>query len=251
MVYNTSFPKQHQSITIFLFLLSKQIIFRKVADLKHEQELDEMQQNQPQPEYSQDHIVRRLISKFRKPSDAGAIGLPGTGSGSSNLLQVPQPTHGLPTISGQLAASSTAAAGGEGTSGTGQAGAADPAGSGMQHAATGASAIAGLQRSLAGKQSRWSQLVASAAAGAGAKSSTSQATGASGAGSSAAGSSAAGHHQPVSSTRSLLDISTDLPGGESSSNRSSADGRDDEVDENYFRPGGKGHQALLDNMDKR
>lgn len=212
--------------------------------MKHEQELDEMQQNQPQPEYSQDHIVRRLISKFRKPSDAGAIGLPA--AGSSNLLQVPQPTHGLPTISGQVQA---ATSGGEGGTSGGASGTGAESGTGQAGGAGGSSAMAVLQRSLAGKQSRWSQLVASAAAGAGAKSSPSAgATSSTGGG---ATSSSGGHHQPVSSTRSLLDIGSDVPGGESSSNRSSADGRDDEVDENYFRPGGKGHQALLDNMDKR
>lgn len=207
--------------------LAPQIIFRKVADLKHEQELDEMQQNQPQQEFSQDHIVRRLISKFRKPSDAVTIGLPPPG-GSSNLLQVPQPTHGpLPTVSGQLAAGSSDSGHQSGDS----ASAGQQATSGGSASST-ASGRAGL---LASKQSRWSQLVASAAAGAASKSP-------------AAG---AQTGQALSSTRSLLDITPDPHGGESSSNRSSADGRDDEMDENYFRPGGKGHQALLDNMDKR
>lgn len=201
-----------------------------MADLKHEQELDEMQQNQPQPEFSQDHIVRRLISKFRKPSDAGTIGLPSTGA-SSNTLQVPAATHGggpasVPTISGLLSDSA-------GTSGSTQA---EP---GPAPAAT------GLHGSLATKQSRWSQLVASAAAGAASKSGSSASHGP------AASSSRSGDLAgPSSSTRALLDIQRP-DGAESSSNRSSADGRDDEVDENYFRPGGKGHQALLDNMDKR
>lgn len=218
-----------------------------------------MQQNQPQPEYSQDHIVRRLISKFRKPSDAGAIGLPSLSS-SSNLLQVPAQTvgappppgtSGVPTISGQLSASTESADSVPGTL-TGQPAASNPTPTAIptQPIISGA-----LQRSLAGKQSRWSQLVASAAAGA------------SGAASAKAPSQQAGassstqqqqqqpstSHAAVSSTRSLLDITHHDPNSapESSSNRSSADGRDDEVDENYFRPGGKGHQALLDNMDKR
>lgn len=207
-----------------------QIIFRKVADLKHEQELDEMQQNQPQPEFSQDHIVRRLISKFRKPSDAGAIGAIGQSAGS-NLLQVPQAQHGpqVPTISGQVAAA--------------QDGATDQS----EPGAPGAGGGGVVARSLAGKQSRWSQLVASAAAGA------ASSKAAAGHSAVAAGPGGQHHQQPVSSTRSLLDIShpDGQQAGESSSNRSSADGRDDEVDENYFRPGGKGHQALLDNMDKR
>lgn len=200
-----------------------------------------MQQNQPQPEFSQDHIVRRLISKFRKPSDAGAIGL--QLMGSSNTLQVPQPSHGpIPTVSGTLASGGSidqptpSTSGGEGGTSTGGVGA---SGGSAGPPTTSGGGSTGL-RSLAGKQSRWSQLVASAAAGAsgGAKPATATAA------------SAGGSGGAVSSTRSLLDIQSD-PHGESSSNRSSADGRDDEMDENYFRPGGKGHQALLDNMDKR
>lgn len=187
-----------------------------------------MQQHQPQPEFSQDHIVRRLISKFRKPSDAGAIGGL-TATGSSNTLQVPQAHHTIPTVSGQLSSADSGQASSDGKSSDG----------------SGLGAASSAIRSLAGKQSRWSQLVASAAAGAASKAgATSQP---------ASGSSGAGQqqHPPVSSTRSLLDISHAEVHAESSSNRSSADGRDDEVDENYFRPGGKGHQALLDNMDKR
>lgn len=198
-----------------------------MADLKHEQALDEMQQNQPQQEFSQDHIVRRLISKFRKPSDASAIGLPA--GGSSNLLQVPQAQHGgVPTVSGLVSSVSFD-------------GDTKPS-DGHQQAL---SAVSTIQRSMAGKQSRWSQLVASAAAGAASKGSAAPAT------QTGTGGSGTSGGQQVSSTRSLLDISHGDAHGESSSNRSSADGRDDEVDENYFRPGGKGHQALLDNMDKR
>lgn len=207
-----------------------------------------MQQNQPQPEFSQDHIVRRLISKFRKPSDAGAIGgLPAIGS--SNTLQVPQAQHGLPTVSGTLSFSGDS---GQASSDGGAGKSSD--GSSVQLTGGASSAI----RSLAGKQSRWSALVASAAAGAASKASSGGVTGTTSAGgaTTSGGHSSSGQHHlgqqhPVSSTRSLLDISHPEQHGESSSNRSSADGRDDEVDENYFRPGGKGHQALLDNMDKR
>lgn len=191
--------------------------------MKHEQELDEMQQNQPQPEFSQDHIVRRLISRFRKPSDAGAISSMSGQPSSSNMLQVP-PAH-VPTVSGQV--SSAAGDQQHASSSSGD----HPQQQHQQH-----QPMAGIQRSLAGKQSKWSQLVASAAAGAASK---------------PAPASQQQQQPAVSSTRSLLDISHGDAHAESSSNRSSADGRDDEVDENYFRPGGKGHQALLDNMDKR
>lgn len=199
-----------------------------------------MQQNQPQQEFSQDHIVRRLISKFRKPSDAGTMGLQ-PGSGSGNTLQVPQAQPGgagLPTISGALAASSSADSGHSTATSAGGAGTSGGAGGEGGARAAGSS----IARSLAGKQSRWSQLVASAAAGA------------AGAGKGSTGQAGAGSKQLLDVARRPAAGADGQPqiSGDSSSNRSSADGcRDDEVDENYFRPGGKGHQALLDNMDKR
>lgn len=213
-----------------------------------------MQQHQPQPEFSQDHIVRRLISKFRKPSDAGAIGGL-TATGSSNTLQVPQAQHGgLPTVSGALSLSAATGDGSGKASGDGKT-SGDGSGGGIQlGGGTSASGSTSAIRSLAGKQSRWSALVASAAAGAASKASGGGGGATSGGGAThggGSGGSSSGQQHPVSSTRSLLDISHGEQHGESSSNRSSADGRDDEVDENYFRPGGKGHQALLDNMDKR
>ncbi|KAL5008520.1 hypothetical protein ScPMuIL_014101 [Solemya velum] len=50
--------------------LRHRIIFRKVADVKKELELAEKKKNDPPLELPNDHPVRRLISRFRKISDA-------------------------------------------------------------------------------------------------------------------------------------------------------------------------------------
>lgn len=53
-----------------------------MADLKREQELAERRKNDPQPDLAQDHLVRKIFSKFRKPSDGvpsfGAPSRPGS-----------------------------------------------------------------------------------------------------------------------------------------------------------------------------
>lgn len=230
-----------------------------------------MQQNQPQPEFGQDHIVRRLISKFRKPSDASAIGIPPTLSGlSNNSLQVPsgEPLVGLSAadlVSGQ----SSAAGGGSASSSV--------AGGNAHHSldhATGPSAhpILSTQSSIVGKlatkQNRWSQLVATAAAGAAAKQHQQATTGPVVA---AAATSAKLQHQLSGSGAHHLDLgglgeharagsSAESAAGATGSNRSSSDKdirpapmgpNEDDIDENYFKAGGRGHQTILDNMDKR
>ena len=43
-----------------------QLIFRKVSDLKREKELAEKRKNDPALNQSQDHLVRKLFSKFKK-----------------------------------------------------------------------------------------------------------------------------------------------------------------------------------------
>ena len=45
------------------------MIFRKVADVKREKELAEKRKNDPPLDLSQDHPVRKLISRFRKFSE--------------------------------------------------------------------------------------------------------------------------------------------------------------------------------------
>ncbi|KPM09374.1 potassium voltage-gated channel protein eag-like protein, partial [Sarcoptes scabiei] len=60
---------------ILTYNLRHRLIFRKVADIKREQELAEKRKNDPQLDLAQDHLVRKIFSKFRKPSD----GVPSTG----------------------------------------------------------------------------------------------------------------------------------------------------------------------------
>ncbi|CAG2164520.1 unnamed protein product [Oppiella nova] len=56
---------------VLTYNLRHRLIFRKVADIKREQELAERRKNDPVPDIAQDHLVRKIFSKFRKPSDSG------------------------------------------------------------------------------------------------------------------------------------------------------------------------------------
>ncbi len=99
-----------------------QLIFRKVSDVKKERELAERRKNDPALNHTQDHLVRKLFSKFRKGGGAGSGGeTPLGGSkdlerGESLLAdnngilpgQQPQPTS--PNPSGAAAGAATAAA---------------------------------------------------------------------------------------------------------------------------------------------
>ncbi|KAL4237377.1 Potassium voltage-gated channel subfamily H member 5 [Mactra antiquata] len=55
--------------------LRHRIIFRKVADVKKEKELAEKRKNDPPLELSNDHPVRKLISRFRKMGDNKGLDL--------------------------------------------------------------------------------------------------------------------------------------------------------------------------------
>ena len=46
-----------------------QLIFRKVSDVKREKELAERRKNDPPPDISQDHLVRKIFSRFKKSGD--------------------------------------------------------------------------------------------------------------------------------------------------------------------------------------
>lgn len=60
-----------------------QLIFRKVADVKREKELAERRKNEPLQELSQDHLVRKIFSKFkRNGSHESRSGAGGGGSSS-------------------------------------------------------------------------------------------------------------------------------------------------------------------------
>ena len=73
-------------------MFSFQLIFRKVSDLKREKELAEKRKNDPALNQSQDHLVRKLFSKFKKTN---------TSSDMSALVPVRDPERGevTPAIS--------------------------------------------------------------------------------------------------------------------------------------------------------
>uniref|UniRef100_A0A336LSJ2 CSON015324 protein n=1 Tax=Culicoides sonorensis TaxID=179676 RepID=A0A336LSJ2_CULSO len=51
---------------VLTYNLRHRLIFRKVADVKREKELAERRKNEPQLGSSQDHLVRKIFSKFRR-----------------------------------------------------------------------------------------------------------------------------------------------------------------------------------------
>ncbi len=60
-----------------------------MADVKREQELAERRKNEPVPDLAQDHLVRKIFSKFRKPSDGGAPSLSISSRPGSSLPHIP------------------------------------------------------------------------------------------------------------------------------------------------------------------
>ncbi|XP_035207392.1 potassium voltage-gated channel protein eag-like [Stegodyphus dumicola] len=62
---------------VLTYNLRHRLIFRKVSDVKRERELSERRKADPVPDISQDHIVRKLFSKFRKNGgDSGKTSSP-------------------------------------------------------------------------------------------------------------------------------------------------------------------------------
>jgi potassium voltage-gated channel Eag-related subfamily H member 5 len=51
---------------ILTYNLRHRLIFRKVADVRREKELAERRKNEPQLGSTQDHLVRKIFSKFRR-----------------------------------------------------------------------------------------------------------------------------------------------------------------------------------------
>lgn len=60
---------------VLTYNLRHRLIFRKVADVKREKELDERKKDEPHLASSQDHLVRKIFSKFRRtPQPCGKDG---------------------------------------------------------------------------------------------------------------------------------------------------------------------------------
>ncbi|CAH1184104.1 unnamed protein product [Phyllotreta striolata] len=65
---------------ILTYNLRHRLIFRKVADVKREQELAERRKNEPQLDQNQDHLVRKIFSKFRRDRSQHVVASPITPS---------------------------------------------------------------------------------------------------------------------------------------------------------------------------
>lgn len=64
-----------------------QVVFRKVADLKREQELMERRKNEPPTELAKNHPVRKLFSRFRRMSDRSVLATSPTSTGNPPVFE--------------------------------------------------------------------------------------------------------------------------------------------------------------------
>ncbi|XP_017760899.1 PREDICTED: potassium voltage-gated channel protein eag isoform X2 [Eufriesea mexicana] len=67
---------------VLTYNLSHRLIFRKVADVRREKELAERRKNEPQLDQAQDHLVRKIFSRFKTDGDA-QIGVSRAANGRS------------------------------------------------------------------------------------------------------------------------------------------------------------------------
>ncbi|KAK0158298.1 hypothetical protein PV328_009318 [Microctonus aethiopoides] len=58
---------------VLTYNLRHRLIFRKVADVRREKELAERRKNEPQLDQTQDHLVRKIFSRFRRERQAADI----------------------------------------------------------------------------------------------------------------------------------------------------------------------------------
>ncbi|XP_047028743.1 potassium voltage-gated channel protein eag [Helicoverpa zea] len=74
--------------------LRHRLIFRKVADVRRERELMERRKREPQLEQAQDHLVRKIFSRFRRERSVAAAPAPAP---SRATPAPPDPERGEPT----------------------------------------------------------------------------------------------------------------------------------------------------------
>lgn len=94
---------------LLTYNLRHRLIFRKVSDVKREKELAERRKHEPLQELSQDHLVRKIFSKFRK--NGGSAGGGDHRSPASPLAALPSPDvekGGLVRPTSQAPAAATA-----------------------------------------------------------------------------------------------------------------------------------------------
>jgi len=63
--FYSAFANSFARNLVLTYNLRHRLIFRKVADVKREKELAERRKNEPQLPQNQDHLVRKIFSKFR------------------------------------------------------------------------------------------------------------------------------------------------------------------------------------------
>ncbi|XP_055389302.1 potassium voltage-gated channel protein eag isoform X2 [Condylostylus longicornis] len=64
--FYSAFANSFARNLVLTYNLRHRMIFRKVADVKREKELAERRKNEPQLPQNQDHLVRKIFSKFRR-----------------------------------------------------------------------------------------------------------------------------------------------------------------------------------------
>ncbi|XP_069965620.1 potassium voltage-gated channel protein eag isoform X11 [Bactrocera oleae] len=64
--FYSAFANSFARNLVLTYNLRHRLIFRKVADVKREKELAERRKNEPQLPQNQDHLVRKIFSKFRR-----------------------------------------------------------------------------------------------------------------------------------------------------------------------------------------
>ncbi|KAF9414901.1 hypothetical protein HW555_007292, partial [Spodoptera exigua] len=91
--------------------LRHRLIFRKVADVRRERELMERRKREPQLEQAQDHLVRKIFSRFRRERSVAAA--PAPAPRPAPAAPAPDPERGEPAPSAPVAPAAPAAARGK------------------------------------------------------------------------------------------------------------------------------------------
>ncbi|XP_012159594.1 potassium voltage-gated channel protein eag isoform X1 [Ceratitis capitata] len=83
--FYSAFANSFARNLVLTYNLRHRLIFRKVADVKREKELAERRKNEPQLPQNQDHLVRKIFSKFRRTPQVQAAGSKEVVSGQSDV----------------------------------------------------------------------------------------------------------------------------------------------------------------------
>lgn len=83
--FYSAFANSFARNLVLTYNLRHRLIFRKVADVKREKELAERRKNEPQLPQNQDHLVRKIFSKFRRTPQVQAGSKELVGSGQSDV----------------------------------------------------------------------------------------------------------------------------------------------------------------------